>query len=79
VPDSSRARHAHLALAEEGGVVVQYRGSEIGRQGCLRITVGTEEENIDSLHVYLIAIICVFDIEPPIRSERPPWQSECFD
>jgi len=26
-------------------VVVRYRGSELGCQGCLRITVGTEEEN----------------------------------
>jgi histidinol-phosphate aminotransferase len=35
----------YKALAEENGVVVRYRGGEMGCQGCLRITVGTEEEN----------------------------------
>ncbi|KAK1836956.1 histidinol-phosphate aminotransferase [Podospora conica] len=32
-------------LAEEKGVVVRFRGREVGCEGCLRITVGTEEEN----------------------------------
>jgi histidinol-phosphate aminotransferase len=27
------------------GVVVRYRGNELGCDGCLRITIGTEEEN----------------------------------
>lgn len=44
-PDSERAHKVYKALAEENGVVVRYRGSELGCQGCLRITVGTEEEN----------------------------------
>ena len=44
-PDSERAYKVYKALAEENGVVVRYRGSELGCQGCLRITVGTEEEN----------------------------------
>jgi histidinol-phosphate aminotransferase len=31
-------------LAEEKGVVVRFRGKEYGCEGCLRITVGTEDE-----------------------------------
>ncbi|CAA7268491.1 unnamed protein product [Cyclocybe aegerita] len=44
-PDSARAHKVYKALAEENGVVVRYRGNEPGCAGCLRITVGTEEEN----------------------------------
>jgi histidinol-phosphate aminotransferase len=50
VPDSARAQRVYVTLAEEEGVVVRYRGSELGCQGCLRITVGTEEENAVALH-----------------------------
>ena len=49
VPDSARAQLVYLTLAEEEGVVVRYRGNEIGCQGCLRVTVGTEEENAVAL------------------------------
>lgn len=44
-PDSTRAQKVYKYLAEEVGVVVRYRGNELGCEGCLRITVGTEEEN----------------------------------
>jgi len=44
-PDSVRAQKVYKKLAEEDGVVVRYRGNEPGCQGCLRITVGTGEEN----------------------------------
>ncbi|KAJ6616490.1 histidinol-phosphate aminotransferase [Mycena sp. CBHHK59/15] len=44
-PDNARAQCLYRLLAEENGVVVRYRGSELGCDGCLRITVGTEEEN----------------------------------
>ncbi|THV06516.1 histidinol-phosphate aminotransferase [Dendrothele bispora CBS 962.96] len=44
-PDNVRSQKIYRALAEENGVVVRYRGSEPGCEGCLRITVGTEEEN----------------------------------
>lgn len=43
--DSVRAQRVYKTLAEEEGVVVRYRGSEMGCDGCLRITVGTKEEN----------------------------------
>ena len=44
-PDNIRAQKVYKRLAEECGVVVRYRGSEIGCVGCLRITVGTDQEN----------------------------------
>ncbi|KAK7059709.1 Aminotran-1-2 domain-containing protein [Favolaschia claudopus] len=44
-PDNARAQRLYRSLAEENGVVVRYRGSEPGCEGCLRITVGTQEEN----------------------------------
>lgn len=49
VPDNARAVRVYKTLAEEEGVVVRYRGSEVGCAGCLRITVGTEEENAVAL------------------------------
>lgn len=50
VPDNTRSVKVYKTLAEEKGpdeswVVVRYRGGEAGCEGCLRITVGTEEEN----------------------------------
>jgi histidinol-phosphate aminotransferase len=44
-PDSVRAQTIYRALAEENGVVVRFRGSEPGCEGCLRITVGSEGEH----------------------------------
>lgn len=44
-PDSARAQRVYKALAEEEGVVVRFRGTERGCAGCLRITVGSAEEN----------------------------------
>jgi histidinol-phosphate aminotransferase len=35
----------YKGLANEMGVIVRFRGHEVGCFGCLRITVGTEEEN----------------------------------
>ena len=49
VPDNVRAGRVYKTLAEEEGVVVRYRGSEVGCVGCLRITVGTEQENAVAL------------------------------
>ncbi|RXW20806.1 hypothetical protein EST38_g5034 [Candolleomyces aberdarensis] len=48
-PDSARAQKIYKRLAEEMGVVVRYRGNELGCDGCLRITIGTEEENATAL------------------------------
>ena len=34
----------YKAMAEEEKVVVRYRGGELGCEGCLRVTVGSEDE-----------------------------------
>ncbi|KAK6507342.1 histidinol-phosphate transaminase [Arthrobotrys musiformis] len=43
-PDNEAARAVYSQLAEAKGIVVRYRGNELGCTGCLRITVGTEQE-----------------------------------
>jgi histidinol-phosphate aminotransferase len=43
-PDNGTALRVYERLAEARGVVVRFRGKEHGCEGCLRITVGTEEE-----------------------------------
>lgn len=43
-PCNERAMQVYEGLAEQKGVVVRFRGKEVGCEGCLRITVGTEEE-----------------------------------
>lgn len=43
-PDNVTALAVYERLAEQKGVVVRFRGKEHGCEGCLRITVGTEEE-----------------------------------
>lgn len=43
-PDNFTALAVYERLAEKRGVVVRFRGKEFGCNGCLRITVGTEEE-----------------------------------
>ncbi|KAF7980246.1 hypothetical protein HWV62_38975 [Athelia sp. TMB] len=43
-PDNERAHMVYQTLAETMGVVVRFRGKELGCEGCLRITIGTEEE-----------------------------------
>lgn len=43
-PSNPIALGTYEAMAEKRGVVVRFRGKELGCEGCLRITVGTEEE-----------------------------------
>ena len=43
-PSNETALVVYVRLAETKGVVVRFRGKEVGCLGCLRITVGTEEE-----------------------------------
>ena len=43
-PSNSYALAVYERLARSKGVVVRFRGKEHGCEGCLRVTVGTEEE-----------------------------------
>lgn len=57
-PDSARAGKVYKRMAEERGLVVRNRSSDLGCSGCLRITVGTAEENqrcVDLIAESLIA------------------------
>lgn len=42
--DNERAKSIYERMARVDQVVVRFRGNEPGCEGCLRITVGTEEE-----------------------------------
>ncbi|KAF9167728.1 histidinol-phosphate transaminase [Actinomortierella ambigua] len=44
-PSNERSVALYKELAEEQGIVVRFRGNEPGCESCLRITVGTTEEN----------------------------------
>lgn len=44
-PCNATAQSVYKKLAEDFGIVVRYRGTELGCTGCLRITVGTADEN----------------------------------
>ncbi|UZJ52647.1 hypothetical protein CBS101457_001967 [Exobasidium rhododendri] len=44
-PDGKRAGMIYKKMAEERGLVVRNRSSDLGCSGCIRITVGTQEEN----------------------------------
>ncbi|AMD21528.1 HFL328Cp [Eremothecium sinecaudum] len=43
--DNVVAKKLCINLATKSGVVIRYRGGEHGCQGCVRITIGTKEEN----------------------------------
>lgn len=43
-PSNETALALYESLAETRGVVVRFRGKEVGCEGCLRVTVGTSEE-----------------------------------
>jgi histidinol-phosphate aminotransferase len=43
-PDNPTALAVYETMAGSRGVVVRYRGKELGCEGCLRVTVGTEKE-----------------------------------
>lgn len=44
-PDSKVAHAVYKRLAEHEAIVIRYRGNELGCEGCLRITIGTPQEN----------------------------------
>ncbi|KIJ37316.1 hypothetical protein M422DRAFT_231965 [Sphaerobolus stellatus SS14] len=48
-PDNTRSVKIYKELAEKRGIVVRFRGDQLGCDGCIRITVGAEEENKELL------------------------------
>lgn len=55
-PDNTTALAVYETMAEQRGVVVRFRGKELGCEGCLRITVGTEEE-VDRFLAEIAAVL----------------------
>ncbi|AOA62592.1 Histidinol-phosphate aminotransferase [Komagataella phaffii CBS 7435] len=59
-PSNEVAKKLYTTLATENKVVIRYRGSELGCEGCLRISIGTREENntlIDQMSKVLPQVI----------------------
>ncbi|KAL1989661.1 hypothetical protein VTN49DRAFT_6858 [Thermomyces lanuginosus] len=74
-PDNVTALATYEAMAAEKGVVVRFRGKEYGCEGCLRVTVGTEEENSRFLRE-LEAVLQRFHTAIPARSGTEENQKE---
>ena len=55
-PNNETAMAVYEALAETKGIVVRFRGREPGCKGCLRVTVGTEQE-VDKFLAEIRAVI----------------------
>ncbi|KNG88298.1 histidinol-phosphate aminotransferase [Aspergillus nomiae NRRL 13137] len=65
-PSNKIALAAYEAMAEKRGVVVRFRGKELGCEGCLRVTVGTEEEVtrfLQQLRVVLDSLLRGSDVQ----------------
>jgi histidinol-phosphate aminotransferase len=69
-PCNITALATYEALAEKKGVIVRFRGKELGCEGCLRITVGTEEEVtrfLQQLMVVLQNLRAGIDVKPSVE------------
>lgn len=60
-PSNVTALATYEAMAEKKGVVVRFRGKEYGCEGCLRVTVGTEEEVTRFLSELRVVLQNLFD------------------
>ena len=70
-PSNETALAVYERLAETKGVVVRFRGKEVGCLGCLRITVGTEEEVDQMLHQTQAVLTDLYD-----REDNPKQANE---
>ena len=61
VPSNEAALKVYEMLAESRGVVVRFRGKELGCTGCLRVTVGTEKEVARFLEEIRAVLRTVYD------------------
>lgn len=72
-PSNVTALATYEALAEKKGVVVRFRGKEYGCEGCLRVTVGTEDEVtrfLEELRVVLQSLHAGITIESSKVEEK---------
>jgi histidinol-phosphate aminotransferase len=72
-PCNETALAVYKGLAERRGVVVRFRGTEVGCTGCLRITIGTESEVgrfLEALDKALSEIYTGKGINQPRAEER---------
>lgn len=72
-PSNEVALAAYEQLAESKGVVVRFRGKEAGCLGCLRITIGTEDEVTRFLRELAIVLQEIYhskDIKPTSNAEK---------
>ena len=76
-PSNETALAVYARLAEMKGVVVRFRGKEVGCEGCLRITVGTEEEVNRLTSKLRDAWREVFDDRRKIGKEKDEEREEC--
>jgi histidinol-phosphate aminotransferase len=51
-PDNEIANKLYMTLATQNKIVVRFRGNELGCTGCLRVSIGTSEENAVLLETF---------------------------
>lgn len=69
-PSNEVALQVYERLAETRGVVVRFRGKEVGCLGCLRVTVGTEAEVTRFLKEITAVLSDIYDGRVSKLSER---------
>ncbi len=75
-PSNKIALRVYEGLAENKGVVVRFRGKEVGCMGCLRITVGTEKEVDKFLHDIKQIIGETYDGHMEVNGQRQEESKE---
>lgn len=56
-PSNDRAMHVYTTMAEKEKIVVRFRGKEMGCEGCVRISVGTEAETEELVQKLALTLI----------------------
>lgn len=76
-PDNPTALEVYETMAGKRGVVVRFRGKEVGCTGCLRITVGTAEEVDRFLHEIQDVLRSIYARgEPPSQANSVAAQKQ---